>query len=259
MAGLREVGRVAGRERVRHRLVLGAVAIRDAEGRERLQEGRLRLGQRHAVLRPPRAREARLDVAEVELDDLRVLRRRVRVVEEALHAAVGLDELDLLRAPPREAQVPQRLLVHGEEAALAPYSGDMFPMVARSASGRPTRPWPKYSTNFPTTPRLRRICVTARTRSVAVAPSGSLPLSRKPTTCGTSIETGSPRSTASASIPPTPQPSTPRPLTIVVCESVPISVSGNANGRPPSSRARRRARGTRGSPGGRSRCSAGRR
>ena len=96
--GLREVGRVAGRERVRDRLVLGAVAIRDAEGRERLQEGRLRLGQRHPVLRAPRAGEARLDVAEVELDDLRVLGRRVRVVEEALHAAVGLDELDLLRA-----------------------------------------------------------------------------------------------------------------------------------------------------------------
>ena len=47
------------------------------------------------------------------------------------------------------------------------------------------------------------------------------------------METGSPSSTASASIPPTPQPSTPSPLTIVVCESVPISVSGNANGRPP--------------------------
>ena len=109
-------------------------------------------------------------------------------------------------------------------------------MVARSASGSPTRPWPKYSTNFPTTPRLRRICVTARTRSVAVAPSGSCPVSRKPTTCGTSMETGSPRSTASASIPPTPQPRTPRPLTMVVCESVPISVSGKANERPPSSR-----------------------
>ena len=50
------------------------------------------------------------------------------------------------------------------------------------------------------------------------------------------METGSPRSTASASIPPTPQPSTPSPLIIVVCESVPMSVSGNANGRPSWSR-----------------------
>ena len=66
------------------------------------------------------------------------------------------------------------------------------------------------------------------TRSVAVAPSGSAPISLKPTTCGTSIEIASPSIAASASIPPTPQPSTPRPLIIVVCESVPTSVSGNA-------------------------------
>ena len=63
---------------------------------------------------------------------------------------------------------------------------------------------------------------------MAVAPSGSAPVSRKPTTCGTSIESASPSIAASASIPPTPQPSTPRPLTIVVCESVPTSVSGKA-------------------------------
>ena len=39
-------------------------------------------------------------------------------------------------------------------------------------------------------------------------------------------EIGGPSIAASASIPPTPQPSTPSPLTIVVCESVPTSVSG---------------------------------
>ena len=66
------------------------------------------------------------------------------------------------------------------------------------------------------------------TRSVAVEPSGSSPSSRKPTTRGMSIDTGWPSIAASASMPPTPQPSTPRPLTIVVCESVPTSVSGYA-------------------------------
>ena len=70
--------------------------------------------------------------------------------------------------------------------------------------------------------------MTVRTRSVAVAPSLSAPVSLKPTTCGTSIESASPSIAASASIPPTPQPSTPRPLTIVVCESVPMTVSGKA-------------------------------
>ena len=42
------------------------------------------------------------------------------------------------------------------------------------------------------------------------------------------METAWPSIAASASMPPTPQPSTPRPLIIVVCESVPTSVSGYA-------------------------------
>ena len=42
------------------------------------------------------------------------------------------------------------------------------------------------------------------------------------------METGWPSIAASASMPPTPQPSTPRPLIIVVWESVPTSVSGKA-------------------------------
>ncbi len=109
---------------------------------------------------------------------------------------------------------------------VAPYSGAMLAIVARSASGSAATPGPKNSTNFPTTPFLRSICVTVSTRSVAVAPSRSLPCSRKPTTCGISIDSGWPSIAASASMPPTPQPSTPRPLIIVVCESVPTSVSG---------------------------------
>ncbi len=64
------------------------------------------------------------------------------------------------------------------------------------------------------------------TTSVAVTPVGMVPESLKPTTFGMSIETGWPSMAASASMPPTPQPSTPRPLTIVVCESVPTRVSG---------------------------------
>ncbi len=102
----------------------------------------------------------------------------------------------------------------------------MLPIVARSASPSVCIPGPKNSTNFETTPRSRSISVTVRTRSVAVAPSGSSPSSLKPTTWGSSIEIGWPSIAASASIPPTPQPSTPSPLTIVVCESVPTRVSG---------------------------------
>ena len=61
---------------------------------------------------------------------------------------------------------------------------------------------------------------------MAVTPVGMEPESLNPTTFGMSIDTGWPSMAASASIPPTPQPSTPSPLTIVVCESVPTQVSG---------------------------------
>jgi len=64
-----------------------------------------------------------------------------------------------------------------------------------------------------------------RTRSVAVVPAGWRPVRRNPTTGGRSMERGWPSTAASASMPPTPQPNTPSPLTMVVWESVPTSVS----------------------------------
>ena len=66
------------------------------------------------------------------------------------------------------------------------------------------------------------------TTSVAVMPGLGSPQIRSPTTGGSSIDSGWPSMAASASIPPTPQPRTPRPFTIVVCESVPTSVSQKA-------------------------------
>jgi hypothetical protein len=68
---------------------------------------------------------------------------------------------------------------------------------------------------------------------VAVAPSGNRFVNRNPTTSGISIEIGWPSMAASASMPPTPHPTTPSPFTIVVCESVPTSVSGYASVSPP--------------------------
>ena len=61
-----------------------------------------------------------------------------------------------------------------------------------------------------------------------MVPSGKRPCSLKPITSGISMDKGWPSMAASASMPPTPQPKTPRPFTIVVCESVPTSESGNA-------------------------------
>ena len=114
----------------------------------------------------------------------------------------------------------------GKKPQVAPYSGAMLPMVARSAIESAARPGPKNSTNRPTTPFLRSIWVTVSTRSVAVAPSFSLPISLKPTTSGSTIEIGWPSMAASASMPPTPQPRTAMPFTMVVWLSVPTSVSG---------------------------------
>ena len=70
--------------------------------------------------------------------------------------------------------------------------------------------------------------MTTSTKSVAVEPSGSLPVNLNPTTFGINMEIGWPNIDASASIPPTPQPNTPTPLIIVVCESVPTTESGYA-------------------------------
>ena len=108
---------------------------------------------------------------------------------------------------------------------VAPYSGAMLAMVARSGSVMAPSPGPKNSTNLLTTPCVRSICVTARAASVAVAPGGSAPRTHTPTTSGSSMYSGWPSIAASASIPPTPQPTIPRPLIIVVCESVPTSES----------------------------------
>ncbi|MNY40671.1 hypothetical protein D3C86_1754290 [compost metagenome] len=114
----------------------------------------------------------------------------------------------------------------GKKPIVAPYSGAMLPMVARSGVVRLAVPSPKNSTNLPTTFSRRSISVMVSTRSVAVTPSRRRPFSSTPTTSGVRKYTGWPSMPASASIPPTPQPTTPMPLIIVVCESVPTSVSG---------------------------------
>ena len=71
------------------------------------------------------------------------------------------------------------------------------------------------------------ILTTVKTKSVAVVPSGILFFTSNPITSGINIEIGWPNIPASASIPPTPQPKTDNPFTIVVWLSVPTNVSGN--------------------------------
>src|SRR5579884_2885362 len=120
----------------------------------------------------------------------------------------------------------------GKSADVAPYSGAMLETVARSGRESDRIPSPKNSTKAPTTPTRRSTWVRVRTRSVAVLPSGIWPRSRTPTISGTRSERGWPRSTASASMPPTPHPRTPSAFTMGVCESVPTRVSGKATTSP---------------------------
>jgi hypothetical protein len=102
----------------------------------------------------------------------------------------------------------------------------MLPMVARFASGTWATPGAVELDDLADHTVLAQQSVMVSTRSVAVVPSGSSPDSFMPTTFGSSIEIGWPSIAASASIPPTPQPSTPRPLIIGVWLSRPTSVSG---------------------------------
>lgn len=56
----------------------------------------------------------------------------------------------------------------GKYPMVAPYSGDIFAIVARSTSVSSAQPGPKNSTNLPTTPLFLSILVQVKTRSVAV-------------------------------------------------------------------------------------------
>ena len=108
----------------------------------------------------------------------------------------------------------------------------MFEMQARWVAESAATPGPKHSTKQPTTPRSRSICANVSDTSMADTPSDKSPVSFTPMTRGTSVVMGWPSAAASASMPPTPQPSTPMPLAVGVWESVPTSVSKYTTGVP---------------------------
>ena len=76
----------------------------------------------------------------------------VGLVPEHVLLAVGLDERDALSGRPVKRRYSSVTSSTGKKPHVAPYSGLMFPIVARSASASDGTPGPKYSTNFPTTP-----------------------------------------------------------------------------------------------------------
>ena len=75
----------------------------------------------------------------------------------------------------------------GKKPHVAPYSGAMFAIVARSGKDNSAIPAPKNSTNFPTTPCSLSNSTILRVMSVAVTPGFSEPFNLKPTTSGASM------------------------------------------------------------------------
>ena len=106
-------------------------------------------------------------VREIELQRLRIVDAAgLRRAEHFLGAEIRLDRLDFRRRAAGLDQVVDGLVIDPEKPMVAPYSGAMLPMVARSGTASDAAPSPKYSTNFPTTFALRSISVTVSTRSV---------------------------------------------------------------------------------------------
>ena len=184
-------------------------------------------GTRSCGRRGPASEGSTVD--EVELDRARELGLRRRVgAEEALLLRVRLDEGDEVGRPAREAQVRERLGVDGEEAhrraVLGRHVRDRRAVRQRERGDAGAVELHELSDDALLAEHLRDGEDEVGRRRAR----GSWPWSRKPTTSGMSIDCGWPSSAASASMPPTPQPRTPRPLIIVVWLSVPTSVSGYA-------------------------------
>ena len=220
---LRVVGGAAGFQVV---CFFAEAALID-RAREKIGESAFERRQRDAILRAFGAGDRGLDAVEIEFDDARIIALPdARDSEKLLRAQIIGEGLNGFFVAAGGAQIIERFVVDGENPIVAPYSGAILAMVARSGTSSAAAPSPKNSTNWPTTLAFRKISVTVRTRSVAVTPGRNLPSIRMPTTSGVRIKTGWPSIAASASMPPTPQPTTPAPLIIVVCESAPTSESG---------------------------------
>ena len=160
---------------------------------------------------------------------MRVLRVLTRLVPQEVLAAVRLDELDMRLGAAGEAQVFERQLVDREEAAGGAVLGGHVPERRPVGDGQRSDALAEV---------LDELADDARSGAAARSPSArgrsrSLPRAaarrggaRPP--AARASRRGSPSIAASASIPPTPQPRTPSPFTIVVWESSPTSVSGKA-------------------------------
>ena len=93
----------------------GGLLGRRLQGAERGLKAALRLLEGHAILRPPRPGQARLDRPEVELDALRIHGIRIAgTSEEPLGLGVSVDKLHARFVAARQPQVVERHVVDGK-------------------------------------------------------------------------------------------------------------------------------------------------
>ena len=132
---------------------------------------------RDAVLRDAWVRQRGLDLRQFELEHVGEHRvgRRLGAIH-ALRLGIGGNQRDLRGRPAGIGEIAQRIVVDREEAAGRAVFGRHVADGGAIRDRQIGEPGPENSTNLPTTPRLRSICVTVSTRSVAVTPSLSLPV-----------------------------------------------------------------------------------
>ena len=113
---------------------------------------------------------------EIKFNYIRKFRiRSLFVVKETLFFEIRFYESNLFFTSPCETKKIYCLGINRKETHRCTVLGAIFAMVARSASVSEESPGPKNSTNFPTTPFFRSICVIVSTRSVAVVPGFNFP------------------------------------------------------------------------------------
>ena len=118
---------------------------------------------------------------------------------------------------------------YGNSEHVAPISAPMLQIVALPVAEIDSAPSPKYSTIAPVPPLTVRMPATFRMMSFAAAQPESDPRRCTPISFGTRVLNGQPAITSTASAPPTPIATMPRPPAFGVWLSVPIIIPpGNA-------------------------------